>query len=396
MSYVTIAGLVISAGFGAYGAATKPNITTPDLNASSKELSDVNAQMLPARRRLEAAAQQGGKTERPGYTKVTNGEAQKQQLQAKINQLTQEGSHGQGVFGREAPKDNSSQIAALKKQLAAIPAGGGTVYLNSQGQVVPESEAVIDFAGSGEADIQGKIAQEMAKMQLDLSKKYDSQFIDEALAQEKLADPEGFAARGKMNDLIQGQINRTPERPVADLLNQQVTDQVKAGSGLDSEMQQVLADAAMRSSGARGGTSGADFSKPLTTGFEGEARQANANQKGVGLLTSGTTPEDVKYREEQQNLANLYSLYAGKTPQSQFGSLSSAQNGPTPVRTGNSLPTLPGNQDQAANQLAISGAGAQNSNAMNQTNWFSGITSMLLNGASALGKSGYKPLAQSV
>jgi hypothetical protein len=233
----------------------------------------------------------------------------------------------------------------------------------------------------------------MAKAQLANAKKYDSQFIAENLKQAKLADPEGFAARDKMDELIQKQINAKPDRPVAELLDRQIGSELKASNEgrLDDEMKGVLDRSVGDALSSRGGYSpSGDFEKPLTTGFAGEERQRNAAQKGISWLSSGSTPEDIAYRRDQQNLANLSAQVNGKTPESQFGSLSGAQQGPTPFQAGKALPSIAGGNADAS---AINAYGAQASAASNQVNnWTAGLSS-LLGIAGAAGQAGWKPLA---
>lgn len=324
VAWVGVAVAAIGTGIGASGALSPEQ---PDLGKSSKELADVEAALLPAKRQMEALAQQGGK----GEVSFTD------------------------------PKTGKT---------TTIP---------------------VDFTGIGSADVQGAVAQKMAKVQLDLAQKYDSQFIEQALAQEKLADPESFAARDKMDALIHQQINRVPDRPVADLLQKQVGDQLSAAKNgrLDDATKAILDAAVEKSLAARGGSGGqaGDFEAPLTTGFEGEARRKAAMDKAQAWLGSGATPEDTEYRREQQNLANLSAETTGQTPTSQFKNLSASQQGPTPVVQGQPLSQLPTNTTQTGASAALAGQAAQNSQA---NPWLAGM-STLLNIGSVAGKAGWQP-----
>lgn len=303
-----------------YGVAQASQPNAPDSASSSRELSNVNAALLPIRRRLEAAAQQGART------------------------------------------------------TLQIPVWNGTTWVNQN--------QTFDFRGMGEADIQGQIASKMAELQLELSQKYDHQFIEEALKQAELADPESFAARRRMNELIQSQIEAEPDRPVAEMLDKQIMDQIAAARDgkLDAGMKAVLDDAVGDALTARGGESapGANFEEPLTTGFAGEQRQREAAQRSLGWLSSGGTPEDVKYRREQQNLANLSASVNGQTPVTQFQSLSGAQRGPTPFVPGQTLPGMPQGQGGAAQGAALDRWGTQMQAEGGQVNnWLAGITGAL-------------------
>jgi len=289
----------------------------PDLAAGSKELARTNAKLLPIQRQIEAAA-------------------------------------------------------ALGKKDVTISAPGlgidGITY---------------HFNGRGTADVMGKIAQDMAKSTLELQKKYDSKFIDEAKKQQALADPEGVQARSKMNELIQKQIADKPDRPIADLLDKQIGEELAASQAgkLDPMMKGVLDEAVATSLKDRGGYSPqGDFEEPLVTGFEGEGRRQAGIQKAMSWLSSGATPEDTEYRRSQQNMANLSAQISGTTPQSQFGSLSGAQQGATPTGVAQA------NLSQMPNNAAQGAAGAVNSYSakLNQTpSWMAGLSALLTAGGAA-------------
>jgi hypothetical protein len=192
-----------------------------------------------------------------------------------------------------------------------------------------------------------------------------------------------------MHELVKEQADQKPDRPVAELLNRQVGDQLKAGRGLDAFDKAALDKAVTESTGARGGAGeGADFERTLTTGYAGEQRAQNARRKALAFETSGATPEDVEYRRSQQTMANLSSMINGQTPQSQFASLSGAQRGPTPQVNGNPLPVMPGNTSAVAGAAASTRYGQQ----IAQPNqWMAGL-SALLTGANAAGNAGWKPI----
>ena len=136
---------------------------------------------------------------------------------------------------------------------------------------------------------------------------------------------------------------------------------------------------------SRGGAgAGADFAQPLTTGFAGEERAAAGRRKALALAGSGATPEDLDYRRNQQVMANLSAAVNGVTPQSQFGSLSGAQQGPTPQVNGAPLPVMGGNTAAQAGGNALAGYNA----ALAQPNqWMAGLGA-LLNAAGTAGKAG--------
>jgi len=339
---VGVAGMGMS--LAGSGGASQPN-----MGAANQKVSDANAAILPIQRGMSAASQTGG-----SYTFALPAGITEKQIQT------------------------------------ALGTSGGGITKNADGTYS------VNFKGYGQGDVQSAIAAKQAQDQLGLSQKFDSQNIAQALQQEALADPQSVAAKAMESKLIQGNINNPPTSPVADMMNKQVQDSLNAANnnsltGLD----QTRLDAAVASAqGDRGGAGPTgDFSQPLTTGFAGEQRQAQAAQAAEGFLASGASPQDHAYRVEQQNLGNLSAEVNGKTPQSQFAALSGAQNGPTPMVTAASLPTMPGGQQQAIDQTAIGIAQSQNRYNASQANpWMTGMSS-LINVAGTAGQMGWKPFA---
>lgn len=351
-----------------------------------------DAETLPLRRQLEAAAQQGIRIEKPGYTQISINDPKARDALNKLGKDYQ--------FWTNDPKaDPLAKDASLsyikQAQDLVMNSPDGKVWLSPDGRIVPESERYADFRGLGEAQVKAKLAEEMAQIQLNLGQKYGKQFIDAAKAQQALADPEGTAARSKLYNLIEKQIHETPDRPVASTLDRQIEAQLKAGSGLDDTARSVLDDAVAKAQAARGqdGNGGADFAAPMTTGFEGDQRAMAANQKAMGWLSSGATPEDVAYRREQQDMANLSSFINGQTPESQFASLSGAQQGATPFYAGAPLSNVNPNAGAASQQFATSAWQTNLGYEASQTpSWMTGITAALGLGNAAAG-AGFQPLA---
>jgi hypothetical protein len=358
----------VSGGMAASGAGQP---TQPNLAASSAQLANAQAELLPIQRALEAAAQQGtGVTvNMPAHTTTT-----------------------QAVWIAGPPKTNARgetiedgqwvPYVAADWQPGGKYANLGTPNIKTKNIKVGAGPQTFDFTGYGAAETQGKLANAMAQVQLALSQKYDSQFIDQALQQEKLADPQSFAARDQMNKLVQEQINRPLNEPVADELSRQVQQEMTAAKsgGLDDQMRDVLMKGGSDALNARGGgsaTNSPDFAQPLTTGAAQTQRELSAIGKGTNELAGGESPEDIQYRREQQNLANLAALASGQTPQSQFKSLSGAQSGPTPFNAGQQLPLLP-NNGNGAQSAAINSWQTQLSAAANQSNpWMAGLSALL-------------------
>lgn len=394
-------GLAITAASVGYGMSGAGQPTQPNLAASSKEMSDLMASFLPIERGMAAAAQMGSSytfslpegvdASTYGFDELEGGTTKQVFIPSDWNAaggstvenffgaLFQPSGLGKWVAYNEADFKPGGKYAYISDPITRKVTGGGN------------GKYTVDFTGYGAGDVQAKIATQMAESNLALAQKYDSQFIEEALKQQKLADPEGFAARARMDELMQEQINRPLVQPVAEELQRQVGEQVAAGKGLDRFSQETLDRAVADALASRGGqgAAGTDFSEPLTTGLTGNARQLAAIQKGQSFLGSGTTPEDVAYRRNQQDMANLSARINGATPQSQFGSMSAAQQGPTPQVAGAPLPTMP----SGSGQMGANAAAQQYATASQQANpWMAGMGTVL-NAAGALGQMGWKPLA---
>lgn len=399
-SIAAIVGAVVAVAGTSYELSGAGNPSYPNTAASSAELANTNAKLLPLRRQLEAAAQQGTST-----TVTIPSHKEKTTMAWVPNAPTSVGQNNAltGRFGATLKNTGGKWVPYVASEWQTggkyNPDGSVTAPRTRQRTVnLPDQQKTYDFSGYGQAQVQGQLAQEMARLQLQLSGKYDPQFIDQALQQEQLADPSGFAARQRMNDLIQEQINRPADQPVATTLNQQVQqelDAAKAGT-LDPTMHDVLMNAGSGALASRGGgsdTNAPDFEQPLVTGSAGTQRQLQAIGKATSNLSSGETPEDIAYRREQQNLANLSAFENGQTPQSQFRSLSGAQTGPTPFVPGQNLPTLPTNAN-GAQQAAINAWQTNLQAQAGQANsWMAGLSSLLSLGKTAANL-GWQPFGQ--
>lgn len=392
MSFAWIAAgtAIASVGMGAYSMATAPGMPdAPDLAKASRAGTEAEARMLPMRRMLESAARQGTSVTIPNYPAH---DAQQRFVKVDVGWEIDKGKSIRnqllGGFAQRKRKYEEVPYVASEWQPGGKYADKGTPDVFWKTVHIPEGPKSFDFSGYGEAEVQGKVARDMAQLGLDLNKKYGSQFIEESLKQQELADPEGKAAREKLYELIQRQAGDDPERPVADLLDRQVSSQLSAGKNLDATSSAVLDEAIRQALASRGGgdMSGTAWADPLTTGFEGQQRLDAAQQKALGWLSSGATPEDVDYRRGQQTLSNLSSFAQGKTPQSQFAAMSGAQQGPAPMQTGPRLPSGNGSTGQATQNAAMQTWGTQMNNASNQASpWMAGL-SMLLSGTGAIAK----------
>lgn len=388
-----ISHLIFFADFGA-SAAIGLALTAASLAASMYQMSNqpdapgvntnaegirTSAELLPLQRQMSATAQQGGKILKQGYQQITP-EYARQRL-AEIE------SHKWDLATSEKLQ---AEADAMRRAIST----NQPVYLHTKtGRMVPENQAYADFTGFGEADVQGKIAEDYADLMIELGDKYGLQFVEEARKQLELSDPEGMAAREKMGQMIEQQADETPERPVADLIDQQVGEQLEAGNRLDAMSRDVLDASLQDALRARGQTGSVDqFAQPMETGLAGDARRQAGIQKALGWLSSGATPEDVQFRREQQNLANMGAYIGGRTPQAEFANLSGAQQGATPMHGGSQLPTMNQNAGQSSQQAALSDWQTQMGYGANQANpWMAGLSGLLGLG-SAAGKAGWQPL----
>lgn len=364
--WIGLAVTAASAGISAYEAASASGPAQPNTAKAARQMAEAESAALPARRKLEAAAQQGAKTN----VWVDKHVETKQLVKVdgkKVPYVAKDWEPGGQYYTGKKPKIITEKVK--------VPAG----YKN------------VDFSGYGEADVQSAVAKQNAATELALREKYDPQFIEEALKQQAEADPLGTAARAKEFEMIQESLGKTPDRPVAELLDRQVGEQLAAGRNLDSVSQDVLDQAVAQAQAARGGGNARSqqFAEPLTTGFAGDERVQAAQAKAQAWLGSGATPEDVTYRRQQQDMANLASFMSGQTPESQFQTISGAQSGPTPMNNGR-MPQANPNASTTGNNAAVSAWNATMGWDATQSNdWMSGI-STILSGLTAAGKGGLK------
>ena len=397
---IAAVGLAASIGEFAYTQANQPK--APDLAASSAAMADLQAQLLPVVRGMQAAATTGGESLKPGFIQTTVGGSERAKIQAEIDAVKKNqpwmGSRAATAQAAADPNSasnraNAAKIAKLTEDLKNTPEGGGVVYKDDKGRTVSKENAMVSFAGVSQADIQGNIMKQMAEGQLANEAKYGPDFIKSALEQEKLANPEQFAARQQLYDDIQKQIQAPPTSPVAEELQQRAAAKVAAGSGLTPEEQAMLDTAVKGSTAAQGVAAGTDFSKALTTGMAGTQRQMGSAGAGMNWLASGQTPEDIAYRAQQQNLSNLSSYVGGRTPQSQFRALSGAQQGATPMAQAPALPGFNMGAGQQGSGAGLATYGQQVQAAINTPNpWMAGLSGAM-GAANVAGKAGWSPFA---
>ncbi len=396
-------GAVSSLGATAYSLSGAGQPQYPNEAASSAQMAQTTANLLPIQRGMAAAAQTGG-----SYTFNLPQGASASSLGIQAQGQGWYNPNGQLVSGVQGfmvpqanpkftPRGGQPEYNYVSPGSQGLTWRAGTTTING----VPikqngDGSYTIDFNGFGAAQAAAVNAQQSAASQLALGQQYDPQFIAQALQQEQQADPESFAARNEMNTLTQATAPLANpanlNEPVSTMLNSQIQDTLNAAQNntLTATDTARLNAAVQDALGSRGGGSATgigvgaptpyqSWAQPLTTGFAGEQRQAQGAQSAMGFLASGSDPEDIEYRRVQQNLANLAAEANGQTPSSQFASLSGAASGPASMTPGGAA-TLPIMSDNgaAAQQIGLQNWQTQMQNANNQMNpWLAGTSSLL-------------------
>lgn len=384
---VSAAASIASMGY----QASQGNPKMPNGASASREIAMAQAMSLPMQRYLAALEQQGGKVSGQAVT-MTGQEAndlmrqlkQKYKASHKTDQmaLAQMNILKQELLSQKQGKGVKGDGANIPKDVAGSTF---TFYKDQNGNWLPKSIATADFTGLGTADVEGKLARQTMDIQTELGKKYGVQFATEAAREAALADPEGTKARQIEHDLIEQQINNPqPINPLSGTLDTQIDSQLKAGSGLDSMSRDLLDSAVARANADRSGNLGSGAAADsMSTGMEGAARRQAGINKAQSWLSSGSTPEDINYRREQQNLSNLGSFIGGRTPQSQFQNLSGAGQGATPFYPGQAGPQMPGGASSQGGPYSMAAWQAQlHANQGQANSWMAGLSG-ILNGIGA-------------
>lgn len=236
-----------------------------------------------------------------------------------------------------------------------------------------------DFTGLGQADTAAVVSDQMARTLLALQQTNDPQVIQERLNELQAADPQGYAARQTLFDQIQQQAQNNPGRPISTDLQQQLQNELAKGAGFNDAKQEEQAREGIRGNQVKSGiTLGQAPTAQEAAGITsaGENLQSQRQQDALNLLESGSSPEDIAYRQLQQNLSNEANFVSGQTPTAQFQQVSAARSGPTQL-VGGAPSTNTFDPNAAANgqNNALAGYGAQNSNFNAQANpWLAGLS----------------------
>lgn len=371
MSWAAIAAAVVGAGVNA-GVAYASRPDQPDPAKSSRRTVLADLKTLPGRRMVDQAARLGIAVDYP------TGRAKQQWVNKSLSDALADGDITQETFDRYLKSGRRGRRTFSPDSVIKV-----------KGKLTPET-AHADFTGFGDADVQAKMARQMADIQAELSRKYGQQFVDEARKQQEMADPQGVAARR----MLASEINRieserqNAQRPVADRMDAQILQELQAGRGITPEASAAAADIVRRraESGSGGNVDLAGIEEELTTGPRGQQRLQERLQKAMGWLSSGATPEDVDYRRRQQSMANMANFLSGRTPTAEFGALSGAQRGATPMAQGPALVGMNPNIQQFGQQAGIQQLNVAANQAANNVNpWFAGIAGLLKAGGAAAG-----------
>lgn len=236
-----------------------------------------------------------------------------------------------------------------------------------------------DFTGLGAADTSGKISDSMAQTLLDLQKEKAPEIIAQRIEELKASDPQGYAARKQLFDRIIADSQANPNRPVSTDLQKSLQDELSKGAGFnDSKQEQEVRDSARGAQVMRGIYLGESptSEEAKTVVNAGESLRSQREQNALNLLQSGSSPEDVAYRQFQQSIGNLADFTSGQSPTAQFQQVSASQSGPVSL-TGQAPGTNTFNPNAggqgASNALSMYGAQANYNNS--QANpWLAGLS----------------------
>lgn len=262
----------------------------------------------------------------------------------------------------------------LRRQIEAAAATGGQWTGKLPGSEAPTT---FDFAGLGDADYNAQVADRMAKELLQLQRDFGPAYVQQRLTELERADPEGHAARQTLWNSIEEQLQSGgTERAAAEQLQAGILEELQAGGQLPEGVRQAVSDRVLGSQVARGNWSGnapaVQEGQALTDASQAQAKQRR--DAALQFLVSGVSPEDVRYREDQQNLANLGSFLSGETPTAQFGQLSGAQNQVVPWTGSQPMTSVNGNAGASGVNYAQQNYAALNQYQQNQVNpWIAGL-----------------------
>lgn len=234
------------------------------------------------------------------------------------------------------PDQNASAVAGATADLANFPFKSQIDALSQMGGKAVINGKTYDFTGLGNADVAGKISDQMAQAMLDIQKNYGADYVAQRLKNLEQSDPTGYAARKQLFDKILEDSKSAPPngQMAADLQDQVNTQlanggQLTGGAGGELEEVQQAVRGQQIANGITLGNAAANAETSAVVGA-GDNKRNVVQQNASDYLAKGISPDDIEYRKIQQSLANLGAFANSQTPTAQFGSLSGAQTGAAP------------------------------------------------------------------
>lgn len=257
----------------------------------------------------------------------------------------------------------------LRRQIQAAAQTGGKVTVNG---------IEYDFSGLSDADYQKQYADAMAQTVLDLQKQYGPAYIQQRLDELKASDPQGWAQRKQLYKSIMSDLQGVTEAdPQAVALENQMLDELEKGGTLDPEMLREVQQASRRGQAARGNTLGtaATLEEAQAVTSASDALRSKRQADALQFLTSGSSPDDIRYRKRQQAISNLSSFVSGTTPLAQFKGLTGAQAGAAPTVSTITAQGLDPNAGQTNAANAVTNYRTASQVAQNTANpWLAGLS----------------------
>lgn len=279
-----------------------------------------------------------------------------------------------------APNPTTAAIAGQTASVENYPFEDIINQLSQLGQSATINGTTYDFTGLGNAAQAATMGQQSAAGQLALEEQYGPQFVQQALAQVQQANPLGTAAENQLGELVSAPV------PGPSATSQSLEDQMLAllnnpqlTTGPFGEQTQVEQGVRAQQLG-QGIFLGNEPAQQEAGAVEQASQQqlSQIQQADENYLSAGISPEDVQYRQLQQQLGNLGAFWSGQTPLAQFGSLSSAQTGAAPTATNY---TATGGVNTGA---ALTGLEEANQLYSGNVNWYQSQANPYLAGLSGL------------
>lgn len=334
--------------------------STPDYAAANREGVYADIETLPLRRLIESASAGGKKVSYQSAKQKAQYESDLATYKAgppTPEQFARKGSNGiKLAFGLGTPSGGGIDTDAYNKALSDYK------KLGVPDPNDPKYNTVADFTGLGDADkarLMAQMAFETADLsaqsQLDIGKKYGSQFQDLAIEALKRQDPEGYAGRQELAAGLRrdyaapaeptesplaaslrsqaiGLAQQTPgyETGDTDVLRQaresalgRSLSEFALGSQLSGQQQQQIEQAVRGAGAARGQTLGnaqamREVLQKYNAGEQlGQQRLSNLMNVGAQVFGQETALAGTKQQQAQQRLANLFSAQGTQFGQEQ-------------------------------------------------------------------------------